>query len=98
MGTIKAPKGMNQKALVEAFMIMRNDHIGVPNPSGIGFPDAGRYHCIEEDRFRDFAIQRLGGANPMTSYRKAFEGLIEGGFMCMNQGLVWIAARKGRCT
>ena len=98
MGTIKAPKGMNQKALIEAFMIMRNDHIGVPNPSGIGFPDAGKYHCIEEDRFRDFAVQRLGGANPHSSYKKAFEGLIEGGFMCMNQGLVWIAARKGRCN
>ena len=97
-GGIKAPKGMNQKALIEAFMIMRNDHIGVPNPSGIGFPDAGKYHCIEEDRFREFAIQRLGGANPATSYRKAFEGLIEGGFMAMNQGLVWIAARKGRCS
>ena len=95
---IKPPKGANQKSLVEAFMIMRNEHIGVPNPSGIGFPEAGQFHCIEEDRFRDFAVQRLGGANPMSAYRKAFDGLIESGFMVMNQGLVWIAARKGKCS
>jgi len=92
----KRPRGKNQKTLVEAFKQMRDEGIGMPNYGGMGFPEPRTYWMIDAKDFENFAKGKLSGSNPHTPFRAAFDALQSMGFMCQNDGYVWISAREGK--
>lgn len=94
----KKPKGANQIALASAFKQMRAEGIGQPNPSGTGWPEAGKYWAIDEGEFRKFAIGKLASANPRDAYLTAIKAMLATGFMVQNEGLIWMTGKGGRVS
>lgn len=62
---------------------------GVPNPSGTGWPDAGRVRIVDLESFRQFANGRFSNSNPRQSVRRAMKGLQDAGRIGLNQGHIW---------
>ena len=92
----KKPKGRNQLAIVKAFQQMRHDEIGNPNTGGTGWPEPGKYWVIDVQDFTTFARGKLSGTNTRSAFQKAFDGLLESGYMTQNDGYCWISAKEGR--
>ena len=94
----KRPSGANQKVVVSAFKQLRGEGIGGENPTGPGWPESGRFWCIDEERLREFARGKMTSANPSGAYTAAIKGLISSGYMVQNEGKIWISAKEGRVT
>ena len=94
----KRPSGSNQKTVASAFKQLRAEGVGLSNPAGAGWPEAGDYWCIPEDRLREFATGKISSANPSSAYGNAMKALLAMGYMSQNEGMVWIAAKEGRVT
>ena len=94
----KRPSGANQKVVVSAFKQLRGEGIGGENPSGPGWPESGRFWCIDEESLREFARGKMTSANPSGAYTAAIKGLISSGYMVQNEGKIWISAKEGRVT
>lgn len=94
----KRPSGANQKVVVSAFKQLRGEGIGGENPSGPGWPESGRFWCIDEESLREFARGKMTSANPSGAYTSAIKGLISSGYMVQNEGKIWISAKEGRAT
>ena len=94
----KRPSGSNQKTVASAFKQLRGEGVGLSNPAGAGWPEAGDYWCIPEDRLREFATGKISSANPSSAYGNAMKALLAMGYMSQNEGMVWIAAKEGRVT
>ena len=94
----KRPSGSNQKTVASAFKQLRGEGVGLSNPAGAGWPEAGDYWCIPEDRLREFATGKISSANPSSAYGNAMKALLGMGYMAQNEGMVWIAAKEGRVT
>lgn len=94
----KRPSGANQKVVVSAFKQLRGEGIGSSNPTGPGWPESGRFWCIEEAELRRFAMGKMTSTNPSSSYANAIKGLLAIGYMAQNEGQIWITAKEGRAT
>ena len=94
----KRPSGANQKIVASAFKQLRGEGIGGENPTGPGWPESGRFWCIDEERLREFARGKMTSANPSGAYTSAIKGLISSGYMVQNEGKIWISAKEGRVT
>jgi len=94
----KRPSGANQKVVVSAFKQLRGEGIGGENPTGPGWPESGRFWCIDEERLREFARGKMTSANPSGAYTAAIKGLISSGYMVQNEAKIWISAKEGRVT
>jgi hypothetical protein len=94
----KRPSGANQKVVVSAFKQLRGEGIGGENPAGPGWPESGRFWCIDEESLREFARGKMTSANPSGAYTAAIKGLISSGYMVQNEGKIWISAKEGRVT
>ena len=94
----KRPKGANQKIIQSAFKQLRGEGIGESNPTGAGWPESGKYWCIDEDKLREFAMGKMTSTNPASSYLNAMRGLLSIGYMAQNEGKVWIVAKEGKAT
>ena len=94
----KRPSGANQKIVTSAFKQLRGEGIGGENPTGPGWPESGRYWCIDEAELRDFASGKMTSTNPSSSYSNALKGLLGIGYMVQNEGKIWIAAKEGKVS
>jgi len=92
----KRPAGGNQKVVASAFKQLRGEGVGGENPVGPGWPESGKYWCIDEDKLKEFAQGKMTAANPRSAYIQATKALIASGYMCQNEGRIWISAREGR--
>ena len=92
----KRPAGGNQKVVASAFKQLRGEGVGGENPVGPGWPESGKYWCIDEDQLKKFAQGKMTAANPRSAYIQATKALIASGYMCQNEGRIWISAREGR--
>ena len=92
----KRPAGGNQKTVVSAFKQLRGEGIGGENPVGAGWPESGKFWCIDEERLKEFAQGKMTAANPRSAYIAATKALIASGYMCQNEGKIWITAKEGR--
>ena len=94
----KRPKGANQRVIANAFKQLRGEGVGASNPAGAGWPEAGKFWCIPENRLREFATGKFSATNPSSSYGNAMKALLAMGYMAQNEGMVWITAKEGRAT
>jgi len=92
----KRPSGANQKIVVSAFKQLRGEAIGGANPTGPGWPESGRFWCIDEAELRTFAMGKMTSTNPASSYGNAIKGLFAIGYMSQNEGKVWVTAKEGK--
>jgi hypothetical protein len=95
---IKRPNGKNQKIVKTAFQQLRGEGVGQPNPGGAGFPEPGKFWCIQEQKLREFCYGKIVAANKVSAYTSAMDGLFGSGYMVQNEGFVWIAAKEGRVS
>ena len=87
--------GGNQRIILDAFDMLIADELTRPNPGGTGFPEAGRYHCIQIADLRRLAQGKMVGNDTGKLFRQAFQALSEGrGLMCMTDNLVWCTDRR----
>ena len=96
--SIKRPHGKNQKLVKTAFQQLRGEGVGKPNPSGAGFPEPGKFWCIEEQKLREFCYGKITATNKVSAYTGAVDGLLSSGYMVQNEGFVWIAAKEGKVS
>lgn len=96
--SIKRPHGKNQKLVTNAFKQLRGEGVGKPNPGGAGFPEYGKFWCIEEQKLREFCYGKITATNKVSAYTGAVDGLLSSGYMVQNEGLLWIAAKEGRVS
>ena len=94
----KRPKGANQRVIANAFKQLRGEGVGASNPAGAGWPEAGKFWCIPENRLREFATGKFSATNPSSSYGNAMKALLAMGYMAQNEGMVWITTKEGRAT
>jgi hypothetical protein len=94
----KRPKGANQHVIASAFKQLRGEGVGASNPAGAGWPEAGKFWCIPENRLREFATGKFSAKNPSSSYGNAMKALLAMDYMAQNEGMVWITAKEGRAT
>jgi hypothetical protein len=94
----KRPSGANQKIVTSAFKQLRGEGIGGSNPTGPGWPESGKFWCIEEVELRKFALGKLTSTNPSSAYNGAIKALLGSGYMVQNEGQIWISAKEGRVT
>ena len=92
----KRPGGKNQAAIFNAFRQLRADGVGKANPGGTGWPEGGKYWCINADQLRDFARGQINTPNSRSAYDKAMDALIKNGLMCINHNQIWITTKEGK--
>lgn len=92
----KRPSGKNQVAIFNAFRQLRADHVGEANPGGTGWPEIGKYWCIDAEQLREFTRGQMNTPNSRSAYDKAMDALLGSGLMAMNQNQVWITTKEGR--
>lgn len=90
--TQKRTKGLggNQKILAEAFDILASGGDGYPNPAGEGYPERGKFMCVDYARFRTFAMGKIASENPDKAFYQAFRALsADRGLFCKVEETVW---------
>ena len=92
----KRPSGVNQKTVVAAFKQLRGEGIGGENPTGPGWPESGRFWCIDEAELRKFTMGKMTSTNPSSAYSTAAKALIGSGYMVQNEGKIWVSAKEGQ--
>ena len=92
----KRPSGVNQKTVVSAFKQLRGEGIGGENPTGPGWPESGRFWCIDEAELRKFTMGKMTSTNPSSAYSTAAKALIGSGYMVQNEGKIWVSAKEGQ--
>jgi hypothetical protein len=92
----KRPGGKNQITIWNAYKQLKSDKVGKENPSGTGWPEPGKFWCVEADELRDFARGQMTTANSRTAYDKALDALLVSGLMAMNENHIWITTKEGR--
>ena len=92
----KRPKGANQKAIVSAFKQLRGEGIGGENPTGAGWPESGKFWCMDEAELRKFTMGKMTSTNPSSAYITALNSIISSGYMIQNEGKIWISAKEGK--
>lgn len=87
--------GGNQKLLADTFDQMIAEHIGKPNPGGVGMPEPGRYWTVPMDDFRAFCMGKMAASNKRGAFLDAWKALSDGrGMFCCASDLVWRTDRK----
>jgi phage/plasmid primase-like uncharacterized protein/KaiC/GvpD/RAD55 family RecA-like ATPase len=90
------PQGANQKLFRKCFMQLRGERVGGPNPSGAGWPDAGKYWCIDSDTIREHFIGKITTKDPQQTWTQTIGKLQEKGYIEVNAGKIWIVSKEGR--
>lgn len=87
--------GGNQKLILDSFDLLIADGLGRPNPGGTGFPEPGKFQCINIDDLRRVAQGKMNGSDAGRLFRQAFTALSGNrGVICMADKLVWRTDRK----
>lgn len=92
----KRPNGKNQVAIFNAFRQLRADNVGKANPGGTGWPEGGKYWCIDAEQLREFTRGQMNTTNSRSAYDKAMDALLDNGLMGKNHNKVWITTKEGR--
>lgn len=92
----RRPNGKNQNTIWEAFKQLRSDGVGKANPGGTGWPEGGKYWCIDADQLRDFARGKMNTHNNRSAYDKAMDALLAKGLMAINHNQIWITLKEGK--
>jgi hypothetical protein len=92
------PQGQNQKLFRKCFMQLRGERVGGPNPSGAGWPDAGKFWCIDSDTIREHFVGKVTTKDPQQTWTQTIGKLQEKGYIEINAGKMWIVGKEGRTS
>lgn len=92
------PQGQNQKLFRKCFMQLRGERVGGPNPSGAGWPDAGKFWCIDSDTIREHFVGKVTTKDPQQTWTQTIGKLQEKGYIEVNAGKMWIVGKEGRTS
>jgi hypothetical protein len=90
------PQGQNQKLFKNCFMQLRGERIGEPNPSGAGWPDAGKFWCIDSNVLEEHFVGKVTTKKPQQTWTQTLRDLVAKGYCEVNAGKIWIVAKEGR--
>jgi hypothetical protein len=86
-----APGGASQRLVADAFSQFVDDH-GRGNPSGTGFPEAGRVRVVDGEAFTNFAAGKVADKKVHEARKevsRAIKSLVEKGYFATNGGYLW---------
>ena len=92
------PQGQNQKLFRKCFMQLRGERVGGPNPSGAGWPEAGKFWCIDSDTIREHFVGKVTTKDPQQTWTQTIGKLQEKGYIEVNAGKMWIVGKEGRTS
>ena len=92
------PQGQNQKLFRKCFMQLRGERVGGPNPSGAGWPEAGKFWCIDSDTIREHFVGKVTTKDPQQTWTQTIGKLQEKGYIEVNAGKIWIVGKEGRTS
>jgi len=92
------PQGANQKLFRKCFVQLRGERVGAPNPAGAGWPDAGKFWCIDSDTVREHFVGKVTTKDPQQTWTQTIGKLQEKGYIEMNAGKIWIVTKEGRTS
>jgi hypothetical protein len=92
------PQGQNQKLFRKCFMQLRGERVGSPNPAGAGWPDAGKFWCIDSDTIREHFVGKVTTKDPQQTWTQTIGKLQEKGYIEVNAGKIWIVSKEGRTS
>ena len=84
----RQPGGKNQRAVQKMFVNFLADS-GIPTPNSDGFPEAGKFKCVELEGFIEFVAGKLTCMEPRKIARRSVNGLVERGILAINAGKLW---------
>lgn len=87
--------GGNQKIVADCFDLLVSDGAAFPNPGGTGFPESGKFWCVDYDRLRALAAGKFTAKDPSKAFKQAFDALTQDrGLFCMTEKCVWRVDRR----
>ena len=92
------PQGANQKLFRKCFVQLRGERVGAPNPAGAGWPDAGKFWCIDSDTIREHFVGKVTTKDPQQTWTQTIGKLQEKGYIEINAGKIWIVTKEGRTS
>ncbi|MEL6642752.1 MAG: AAA family ATPase [Pseudomonadota bacterium] len=88
----KKPLGPNQRIALEALEQFVTD-VGVPTPSGTGWPEPNTKRCVDVAAFQAFLREKMTSESPDNRRRtakRAIDDLVAKGLVQTNGGMAWI--------
>ena len=92
------PQGPNQQNFKKCFMQLRGEGVGGPNPTGAGWPEAGKFWCIDSGTVEEHFVGKVTTKNPRQTWTQTLNDLIKKGYCEVNGGKIWIVSKEGRTT
>ena len=92
------PQGQNQKLFKKCFMQLRGERVGGPNPAGAGWPDAGKFWCIDSNVLEEHFVGKVTTKKPQQTWTQTLRDLVGKGYCEVNAGKIWIVAKEGRTS
>lgn len=93
----KATKGLggNQKIVADTFDQMLAEGLGTPNPGGVGFPDPGRFWCVDLAELRRISRGKMVSADTRSAFNQAIRAMTEErGLFVAGGNLIWRVDRR----
>lgn len=84
----RQPGGKNQRNVQRMFTNFLAE-FGKPTPNSPGFPEPGKYKCVELDGFVEFVAGKLTCTEPRKIARRSINGLVERNILAINEGKLW---------
>jgi KaiC/GvpD/RAD55 family RecA-like ATPase len=92
------PQGANQKLFLKCFMQLRGERVGGPNPSGAGWPEAGKFWCIDSSTLEEHFVGKVTTKKPQQTWTQTLRDLVAKGYCEVNAGKIWIVGKEGRTS
>jgi len=86
----------NHKKLLETYRQMRGDNRGQSNPAGTGFPEAGRFWCVDVEIAQEIFKGKIAIKDKNGTWRDTITAMEKNGQIKMNGGLLWFLGKHGK--
>lgn len=84
----RKPPTKNANKAINAFRQLRDEKVGEKNPSGAGWPESGRYWCIDIDKFKEYFLGQLTVTNKSGTWSETINWLENNGYIHINDNKI----------
>jgi len=93
---IKPITSQNHKKLLETYQQMRGDGRGESNPAGTGFPEAGKFWCVQLWAAQEIFKGKIANKDKNGTWRDTITAMEKNGQIVINGDLLWFLGKHGK--
>jgi len=93
---IKPITSQNHKKLLETYRQMCGDGRAKGNPAGTGFPEAGRFWCVDAEIAQEIFKGKIAIKDKNGTWRDTIKAMEKNGQIVINGGLLWFLGKHGK--